>query len=233
MDEGDRKPLPETRPPFGESRWGRAVRIFLLGVLILYVFHPLVLTQVGRWLVYEDQPGKAGLIVVLSGSPVVRGLAAADWYKMGLAGRVYVSRGNIERSELVARLDLARTGDWDVTRRILEAQGVPAEAVIVDGAFVDSTLEEARRLKTFLAGRGPGSIILVTSRFHSRRAFLTFTHVLGPETRVISLPSPYDPFNPEDWWKSRATAKRGFLELLKLAWFYWETLVNDPDSARE
>ncbi len=69
------------------------------------------------------------------------------------------------------------------------------------------------------------TILLVTSRFHSNRARLIFEDELAQEdlddkVNIISTPSPYDPFDPENWWKDRRQARNTFMEYLKLINLY-------------
>ncbi|MBU2549133.1 MAG: YdcF family protein [Proteobacteria bacterium] len=218
---GPAPPGPEPIEPARSARWKRIFNGIILLIVVLVALQGPILRAIGQGLVRQDPPEKADLIVLLAGSPVARSLAAADYYKQGLAPRIFMSRGYLAGADLVDDLDLSDTGEWGLTYRILTAKGVPSEAIIRDPVFVDSTVSEARRFRAWMAERPARSIILVTSRFHSARAWMVFTRVLGPEVRVISLPSRYDPFDPDAWWEDRAQAKAVVLEYQKwpVSWF--------------
>jgi len=91
----------------------------------------------------------------------------------------------------------------DVNRDIALQLGVPARDIVILEAGADSTWDEALAVKDFLERQGKESVVLVTSRYHSTRAKKTFEKVLGGGYKVISCPSRYDPFDPEEWWKHR------------------------------
>jgi uncharacterized SAM-binding protein YcdF (DUF218 family) len=208
--------FPAETPPETLSKWRSALTVVLVLLLFLFYLYEPVLRAYGEWLVHRDEPRQADLIVVLGGSPVIRTLAAVDYYHRELAPAIYVSRGNLAGADLVEDLDLTNTGEWGLARALLVAKGVPEEKIHLDAVFVPSTMAEAERFKVYLESNPVKSIILVTSEFHSGRAYALWRSILPEEVAIISLPSRYDPFDPEDWWKSRETAKAGFLEFLKI-----------------
>jgi uncharacterized SAM-binding protein YcdF (DUF218 family) len=221
--------LPQGSDPVEPARSSRTRFIFQILVilaLLLVSFSGPFMQSLGNYLVLEDSPQRADLIVVLAGSPAVRGVAAADYYNQELAPKIYLSRGGLEQSNLLVGLtglDLTDTGNWGLTKDIMTAKGVPESAVTVDTQFVDSTLAEARRFDEYRKTSPVKKIILVTSRYHSRRAFQTFSHVLGPDVEIISLPSQYDPFQADGWWGDRSSFKNVVLEYQKMLLFRIET----------
>ena len=203
----------------GISRWIKP--LFVLVLIVLAVWSPLM-NEAGRYLYLQDEPQKADIIVLLAGSPVVRTLAAADYYNQHLAPEIWVSRGGIERPELIPDIDLSNFGNSALSYKILESRGVPPSAIIRDPVWMASTMDEAERFKTFSQGKNYKKIILVTSRYHSRRSYIIFTSILGDDVQVISLPSKYDPWQGEKWWTTRSGAKNVVLEYQKLLFFYLE-----------
>ena len=212
----DQRPV---EPPPG-SRLRMVLNLLLILIVLAISFRVPMLRALGRGLVREDSPRQADLMVLPAGSPAVSALAASDYYRQGLAPLIFMSRGGLVRGDLVRDLDLDDAGNWGLTFRILTAKGVPAEVIIRDNAFSDSACKEAERVKSFCKGRQVRSVILVTSRPQSHRARLTFTRVLGPDIEVISLPSRYDPFDPDNWWSNPGQAERLALEYQKLAFYY-------------
>lgn len=223
--EKDTLQLGPIEPP-KSSRLRLVINLALILLVILVAARTPTLQVMGRWLIVEDAAEKAEIMVVLGGGPVVRGMAAADYYQRGLAPMVVLMRPDVERPDLLGNLDIDQTGAWGLTRLLLTAHGVPPSAIVNDSGFVDSTEDEANRIKLFVEARKVKSLILVTSKYHSRRAAMIFRDVLGPEVKVISLPSSYDPFDPDTWWTSRPQAKRVVLEYQKLAFYRVQSLFD-------
>jgi uncharacterized SAM-binding protein YcdF (DUF218 family) len=75
-----------------------------------------------------------------------------------------------------------------------------------------STVGEVVVLLPELRRRNVRSILLVTSKTHTRRAAAIFRAQAGDDIQVRVSPTPYDPFTPETWWQRRETARRVFTE---------------------
>ncbi len=226
MTKSPGEPTPTPLEPPSLSRVKFALNLLLLLVVFMLILRGPLLQSLGRALIVEDQPAKAEVMVILGGSPAVRGMAAADYYQEGLAPLIFICRGQLEQASLLGGLRTDDTGDWGLTRRILASRGVPDSALVMDSAHADNTLEEAYRVKDFLDAKGAKSLILVTSRYHSRRAVMAMRHVLGEDINIISLPSKYDPFDPAHWWSRPADAKRAVLEFQKIAYYYFKFLAE-------
>lgn len=172
----------------------------------------IVLALAGYWLTSDDEPKKADAIVVLAGS-YARPLYAADLYLEGHAPVVYLSDPPVTENTLLLRragVDMPRHSE--VYRRLLIDKGVPGQAIRVYGENVISTAEEAEALGKIL-GRGPVSILLVTSPVHVRRAKLVFERAL-PKAEIYTLATPYENF-PRNWWSDRGAAIDVVLECIK------------------
>jgi uncharacterized SAM-binding protein YcdF (DUF218 family) len=118
-----------------------------------------------------------GVVYVLGGTPEslqAKFVVAAGLLKDGRATRVLVlnQRGAMEFSPVLGRNLSAN--EWALAR--LGELGVPADAIgLVDveqGFF--GTWSEARSLPPFVRQRGYRTLILVTSAYHSRRAWESF-----------------------------------------------------------
>jgi uncharacterized SAM-binding protein YcdF (DUF218 family) len=108
--------------------------------------------------------------------------------------------------------------------------GIPEKSFKFIGNGVASTYDEALIAKEFLKKNGYRSILLVTSKWHSRRAYLTFRSVLkNDEIKIVIQPSRYDVFNPDAWYKSRNDIELVFDEYVRLIYYilaYRISLVN-------
>ncbi len=174
--------------------------------------------KAGRALVVEDRFDHADTAIVLSGSPVVRSLAAAQLYRAGRVAEILVIPEPPEpgREKLIA-LGLLDAAQAPISARILRASGVPAAKIRFLPAPVDGTINEARQVRAFLAGRYPAKLVIVTSKFAARRARFIFRRLFAAQhVEVLAYPSPDDPFEPDRWWTQPRTALTVVTEYQKL-----------------
>jgi uncharacterized SAM-binding protein YcdF (DUF218 family) len=198
----------------------RRVKLLLLllivGVLLSWQ-HLRILQGLGQFLVKEDRPQKADLIVCLSGSWADRTLSAADLYRAGWGQRVFLFREEKPVGyELLQRRGIRLPETRDLAREILLRSGLPKSAIFSGERESTSTYDEACQIRDFLRLHPFSHLILVTSKFHSKRAYLTFRSLLSdPQIRILSLPTPYDEFDPQGWWKKERSREWLFLEYQK------------------
>ena len=63
-------------------------------------------------------------------------------------------------------------------------------------------------------------MIRVTSKWHSKRTYLTLKCVFKHEEISLSIfSSPYDTFYPDAWWKNETEVKLVFREYLRLLYY--------------
>ena len=185
-------------PRFRTIAWCAAAAILLLAATASYW-----LPAPGRWLVREDAPSAAGMVVVLGGDVSgARILAAGDLVRKGLAPAVLVSGppGYFGLHECELSIPLAvRRGyprDWFIP--------MPNEA--------SSTRTEAALVVAELRRRGVRKFLLVTSDFHTARAGMLFRAAArrtggGLALDVVGAPSAY---RADTWWKT-AVSRRIFV----------------------
>src|SRR5205823_12945157 len=121
----------------------------------------------------------------------------------------------LERELLALKLVEPNLGQPEA--RVVLASGVPSAAVTVLPAPADGTIEEAKRVRTFLRADGARSIVVITSKFASRRACFIFRRVMEANVRVACAASPLDPFEPAVWWQHPRDALYVLLEYEKFA----------------
>ncbi|MDH4186049.1 MAG: YdcF family protein, partial [Nitrospira sp.] len=172
-------------------------------------------------------PRKADAGFVLAGD-FTRALYAADLYQEGFVPRIWLSRP--ERERLLRHLDAVGVPyprQDDISRLVLLKKGVPPERIEFLGNEVVSTIEEARALAGVLAQREDiHTVLLITSRFHVRRAEAIFRKVLRtrPDVNIHAVGTPYDGYVVDYWWRDRDSARQVVLETAKwlLFWVYTE-----------
>lgn len=189
----------------------RLIKLFIfLALLIvpLYLFHVhgLILNKVAKYLYYKDELKPVDVIVVLSGEETERVEYGVKLFKEGWArkDRMILSGG---------------PAVWKHTWASLMQEhaiylGVPKKAIILEDKS-RSTEEKARFTREILKRYGYTSIILVTSPYHSKRAFKIFKKIIGNEIKIISAPTEESWFRFDDWWKREKERKAVLSEYSK------------------
>jgi uncharacterized SAM-binding protein YcdF (DUF218 family) len=196
---------------------GQRRRLAWVGVIGAAMLTGVVLGG-GRFLLREDTVDASDLAVVLSGEPPSRALAARDLYRKGLVRRVLIVPEGTRWTELqqeLLPLGLFGPKRPPLSERILIASGVPRSAIMFLPEPVDGTVMEARRVRAFLANKDVGRLVIITSKFASRRACFIFRRVLSP-AQVLCSPTPYDTFEPATWWRDSRSVSHVTTEYLKL-----------------
>lgn len=202
--------LPRLRP---------AVRRAILALLLLALLSSVwFLRYGGRYLQHEDPLQKSDAIFVLAGTRAERPLEAIDLYKEGYAPVVVLSPGIVENAEALLRKRGIRFPRQDeLQREALVQSGLPAAAVLSVGGFVDNTAQEANLLRAMVQARGWRRVIIVTSKYHTRRAAFAFRRGLeGTGAEVLMRASRYDSSDPAQWWRHRSDFRFAISEWQKL-----------------
>jgi len=184
----------------------RKIFLAVLILALLAVLHQKILTGIGSFLVQEDIPQTSDAAVVLyTGVDIYpRLIEAADLYKKSTIEKVVIN-GN-RKTEIL--LDLESSGyeppcKWyadDLS--VLVHLNVPKDhimAISAEEAF--DTISEARIVGDTLINNGMKSVILTTSKFHSRRAHYIWSKMFKDRLDVYVAPARNDPFKPESWWR--------------------------------
>lgn len=163
-----------------------------------------VATWLGRCLVHDEQPVKADAAVVLGGDrDGLRTVTAARLVQQGFVPYVLLSGPVIlggHESDLMLAYALK--------------QGFPASYFQAVPDTADSTRDEAKAFREEFRRRGIHRVLIVTSNFHTRRAYYLF-HLINPELEIHTVAAPDPRFTPQDWWKTRIGQKTFALEWLK------------------
>jgi uncharacterized SAM-binding protein YcdF (DUF218 family) len=170
------------------------VTLLIATVVAIGYFYP------EKFLCVDSGPVSADVIVVLGGGLHERPGRAAALYRLRAAPRVIVSGA----------------GDNWINRTLLIKDGVPAQAIEMEGAST-TTRENAAYTIKLLRRENVHRAILVTTWYHSRRALKTFEHY-APDITFYSRPSYYA-FAREEW-SQHGNGHRMRMEFLKLPG-YW------------
>jgi uncharacterized SAM-binding protein YcdF (DUF218 family) len=199
--------------------WKRRLALAALAVVLFMALAGLAVGAGGRFLVESDTFSDADIVVVLSGGQTLRTLTARDLYRAGRVRHILIipePPPDLEVKEELIKLGLVDPSEPAFSERILVASGIPRAAFEFLPEPADGTINEARGVRRFLADRPAKRIVVVTSKFASRRACLIFRRVLDGR-EVYCAPSSYDRFDPRGWWRQPRDALSVVMEYQKLA----------------
>ena len=207
----------------GTSRLGTSARrTVAVAALALVVGSVWLLFEGGRFLQHEDPLEHADAVFVLAGTRLERPLEAVDLYKAGWAPLIVLSPGRLEPSERrIRERGIEFPAESELLRNTLIHLGVPASAIVTRDESVDNTASEANLLRAMVIARHWHRVIVVTSKYHVRRAGFAFRRGLEHTgAQPIMRASRYDVSDPANWWRNRADVRFVLSEWQKLA-LYW------------
>lgn len=177
---------------------------------LAFVFHTAILGALGSYLVHDEPPRHADVILVLAGDGSGgRILKGAELVRQGYAAKAIVSGPPIYSVH-----------ECDLAIAFAERAGYPASYFVhfEHGAF--STVEEAHDAAPLLRALSVKKVLLVTSDFHTRRAGKIFRATM-PDLDFDVVGSSDAHFTPRGWWKDREGRKTFVIEWMKTvsAWF--------------
>ena len=164
---------------------------------------------IGYYLSPQDQLTKVDAIVAISGGETnTRAAEAVKLYKAGWGANIIFSG---------AALDPASPSNAKTMAEAAEAAGVPASAIALD-EVATNTRENATGVGAIIDHNHYHSIILVTSPYHQRRAYITFRRVLGHDFMIVNHSSVDAAWRRSDWWATADSRALTIDELQKVAY---------------
>jgi uncharacterized SAM-binding protein YcdF (DUF218 family) len=173
----------------------------------------------GRWLLVEDPLEKARVIVVLSGAMPLRAIEAAKLFREGYALEVWLTR-SAEPAKTLRAMDIPYAGEDFYNGRILIHEGVPPDAIHVLERPIKNTADEMSTISDALDRKKNQTVIIVTTKAHTRRVRLLWRRLSSGRGRAIVRAATEDPFDPRHWWRNTSDALDVVREVLGLlnAW---------------
>ena len=172
----------------------------------------------GRYLQHEDPLVKADAIFVPAGTHAERLLEAYELHKGGYAPVIVLFGGRVEPAErFLTERGIRFPREVELQRDVLVQLGVPATAIVALMGNVDNTAQEADVLREMVHARGWHTVIVVTSKYHTRRSGFAFRRALdGTGATVVVRATRYDMSDPARWWRIRADFRFAISEWQKL-----------------
>ena len=182
-----------------------ARRALLAALLLVIACGSCFLYYGGRFLQHDDPLQKADAILMLGGARAERCLEAYELYQAGYAPLIVLSPGRLEQAERLLRERGVRLPrEVDLQRDVLQQLGVPADRTLMLSVAVDNTAQEAEALHDLVRARGWRRVIVVTSKYHTRRSRFGFgREFAGSGTDIIVRSSRFDASDPAHWWRAR------------------------------
>lgn len=206
-------------------RWLLSIFLLLCAGAGIYAF-----LHLGQWLELDEPLRQSKAIVVMGGGIPFRAMEAADLYKAHWADQIWLTTGadNNSGQLALARIGMAPDSEEETNHLVLTRLGVPPEAICVIPEHVDNTLAEEKAILHFV---GPGSrapVILVTSKFHTRRTRVIWNLIAGKAPVIVRYTAEED-YDAARWWRNSTDALATIKELFGIlnAW------AGFPISPRE
>lgn len=159
------------------------IAIVVVGLLVLW----------GSYLGPKDKLKQADAIIAISGGDTLaRTQKAVELYREGWASEIIFSG---------AALDPKSPSNAAVMREIAQSMGVPSNVIQIEEESID-TESNASQSQSIAKKRKFNSIILVTSSYHQRRAYMEFRDKFGEEVKIINSPAEDKNWNSKFWWLS-------------------------------
>lgn len=173
----------------------------------------------GHFLIVDEPLEPADAILVLAGPRTVRWLEGVELYREGRAPNIVISPGIVEEAEVeLRRRGIDFPAEADLVKSAMVQLGIPAEVMTILPSPLDNTADEAAATRRLALQRGWTNIIVVTSKYHTRRTRFAFRREFGDTSlRVQVRGSRYDGARPDGWWRSRSDLRYVVSELQKLA----------------
>lgn len=164
---------------------------WIKNILIGLVLFIVIIIGLGWYLAPSDDPKEAEYIVAISGGDTdARTHKAVELYQEGYSERIIFAG---------AALDPDSPSNAAVMKRRAIELGVRPAHIRTEEKSQD-TIENALNVaELFDPDNQPDTIILVTSPYHQRRAYIVFSRAL-PETEIINQPAVDDTWRRALWW---------------------------------
>ncbi len=180
----------------------------LILIIVLWFSASLWLTKVGEFLILDEVPRKAEIIIVLSGDDEGRRLRHAfNLYRWGYSSKILLS----------GETNLWQETGIDLMERYLVQLGVPPVNILSE-KLSESTVENAHYSRHLMEKRGLRSAIVVTSPTHTRRASIIFKRIFSSKI-TVSVSSDSKAFLTQEWWRDSKGRRAVIREYFQIAWY--------------
>jgi len=210
-------------------------RVLVLAPLALMAFVILISGSLfrimGDLIVVNDTPSRSDAVVVLNSGLEYypRLIQAADLFRRGLAEHVVIN-GNRKTDSLreLERMGFKRCCPWDSDSvSILTMLGVPEVNIIrISNEDAYDTVSEAEMVGRELIGRNWTTVIITTSKFHSRRAKYIWQKAYEEQLTIAAVSAKTDPYDPDNWWRDARQIRWVLAEYGAWIFYWWKEITG-------
>jgi len=216
----------------------RIVYIFFTLVLALVIYwsiHP-VLSAIGNALIVHTLPAPSQAAVVLNTDLEYysRLIEAAQLYKAGLVKTIILNGDRkTEAFKQIEAGGFSRACVWYADYlRVLSLYGVnPKDVICISAEDVYDTVTEAEAVGPQILAQGIDHILLITSKFHTRRAGFIWHQEFQDKLRIQTIGARTDPFDPDHWWQSGRQVRWVLAEYGAWLYYGWKQLTQKDGGA--
>ena len=200
-------------------------------LLLIVIFSGTILQTMGRLIVVDENPPHADAVVVLNSGVEYypRLIQAADLYRQGLAENIVIN-GNRKTDTLrnLERQGFKRCCPWYTDSvSILTMLGVPDEKIIrISNQDAYDSVSEAEAIGRELIHRKWTTVIITTSKFHSRRAKFIWQKMYNKRLTIFMVSAKTDPYDPENWWKDGRQIRWVLTEYGAWIFYWWKEITG-------
>lgn len=205
-------------------KWILIIVVFLICALSgLYLSYTVLLKHIGNFLIVNHDIQKSDCIVVIGGGYGNRIAAGVRLFKEGRSNWLVVT-GPLIMRDYFFKGYLPCTPSWaGLMKSYALDHGIPESQIISIESNAESTKDEAEIITEFLVTKEWKSAILVTSNYHTRRAYSIFSKYAHKKNLSFYTFAAADPiFFPDKWWTCRHAVKTLFYEYTKLLFYMIE-----------
>lgn len=171
--------------------WLRITGVLIVTLIVFWMTAGFWLPALGYWLIIDDQPHPADVIVVLGTTPE-RAAHGIHLFQQQLGHEYWhTGDGSVSRPHVFHAQDAAQ---------LAREQGIPEAAIHLLPSR--STWEDGTSIAALARERHPDSVIVVTDWYHSRRAMCIIRQQLdGTGIDVFYAAPPLTDYRPDNWWQ--------------------------------
>lgn len=181
---------------------------YLIGLIIIVAIIGGVILGTGFYLSPQDELKTTDAIVVISGGETdLRVKEGVRLYQAEWAPLIIMSGAARDEGESNA----------EAMKRLAISYGVPSDKILVEKEARD-TFDNAKFTHDLLQAHQIKSIILVTSPYHQRRAYITFRYYLGEDVEIVNHSAADSAWRKNGWWNNDWARSITFSEFQKITY---------------
>lgn len=185
----------------------------------------------GDMIVIDDPASPSDAVVVLyTGIEYYpRLIQAAELYRQGLAGNVVINGDR--KTETLRELEskgFKPCCPWYADSvNILTMLGVPEDKIIrISNEDAYDTVSEAEAVGRELIRRKWSTVIITTSKYHTRRAKFIWQKMYNRQFTIFMVSAKTDPYDPDHWWKDGRQIRWVLTEYGAWIFYWWKEITG-------